>query len=119
MYIYVFFTVHLSIIHTKYFFRHGEIVEHQPGEEKIPVKDEQEVTEEQPFIACMMVKMEHPLDESLTMKEEESQQIKGEPCIEDHQPLAAQESASEGYKVRRPERVEEQMDGRRKKPHSR
>jgi hypothetical protein len=56
----------------------------------------------------MTVKMEHPLDESLTMKEEESQQIKEEesqqlkeePCIEDDQPLVAQESASDGYKVR-------------------
>ena len=83
------------------------------------MKDEQEVTEEQPFISCMTVKMEHPLDESLTMREEESQQIKEEPCIEDDQPLVAQESASEGYKVRRPERVDEQMDGRRKKPRSR
>jgi hypothetical protein len=86
-------------------------VEHHQGEEKIPVKDAQEVTEEQPFISCMTVKMEHPLDESLTMKEEESQQIKEEPCIEDDQPLVGQESASEGYKV--------QMDGRRKKPRSR
>jgi hypothetical protein len=94
-------------------------LEHQLGEEKILVKDEQEVTEEQPFISCMTVKMEHPLDESLNMKEEESQQIKEEPCIEDEQPLAAQESASEGYKVRRPERVEEQMDGKRKKPRCR
>ncbi len=75
------------------------------------MKDEQEVTEEQPFISCMTVKNEHPLDESLNMKEEESQQIKEEPCIEDDQPLVAQESASEGYKV--------QMDGRRKKPRSR
>ncbi len=63
--------------------------------------------------------MEHPLDESLTMKEEESQQLKEEPCIDDEQPLAAQESASEGYKVRRPEIVEEQLHGRRKKPRSR
>jgi hypothetical protein len=94
-------------------------VEQQLAEEKIPVKDEQEVKEEQPFISCMTVKMEHPLDESLTMKEEESQQIKEEPCIEDDQPLVAQESASDGYKVRRSERVEEQMDGRRKKPRSR
>ena len=56
------------------------------------MKDEQEVTEEQPFISCMTVKKEHPLDESLTMREEESQQIKEEPCIEDNQPLVAQES---------------------------
>jgi hypothetical protein len=83
------------------------------------VKEEQEMKEEQPFVSCMTVKMEHPLDESLTMREEESQQIKEEPCIEDEQPLVAQESASEGYKVRRPERVDEQMDGRRKKPRSR
>jgi hypothetical protein len=83
------------------------------------VKDEPEVIEEQPFIACMMVKMEHPLDESLNMKEEESQQIKEEPCIEDNQPLVAQESASEGYKVRRPENLEEQRDGKRKKPRCR
>ncbi len=94
-------------------------MEQQLAEEKIPVKDEQEVKEEQPFISCMTVKMEHPLDESLTVKEEESQQLKEEPCIEDDQPLVAQESASEGYKVRRPERVDEQMDGRRKKPRSR
>ena len=94
-------------------------MEQQLGEEKIPVKEEQEMKEEQPFVSCMTVKMEHPLDESLTMKEEESQQIKEEPCIEDDQPLVAQESASDGYKVRRPERVEEQMDGRRKKPRSR
>jgi hypothetical protein len=94
-------------------------VEQQWGEEKILMKDEQEVTEEQPFISCMTVKMEHPLDESLNMKEEQSQQIKEEPCIEDDQPLVAQDSASDGYKVRRPERVEEQMDGRRKKPRSR
>jgi hypothetical protein len=77
------------------------------------------VTEEQPFISCMTVKNEHPLDESLTMKEEESQQLKEEPCIEDDQPLVAQESASDGYKVRRSGRVEEQMHGRRKKPRSR
>ena len=83
------------------------------------MKDEQEVTDEQPFISCMTVKMEHPLDESLTMREKESQQLKEEPCIEDDQPLVAQVSASDGYKVRRPERVEEQMDGRRKKPRSR
>ena len=89
------------------------------AEEKIPVKDEPEVMEEQPFISCMTVKNEHPLDESLTMKEEESQQVKEEPCIEDDQPLVAQESASDGYKVRRPERVEEQMDGKRKKPRCR
>ena len=56
-------------------------MEHHQGEEKIPVKDAQEVTEEQPFISCMTVKMEHPLDESLNMKEEESQQLKEEPCI--------------------------------------
>jgi len=94
-------------------------VEQQLGDEGIIVKDEPEGKEEQPFISCMTVKMEHPLDESLTMKEEESQQLKEEPCIEDDQPLVAQESASDGYKVRRPERVEEQMDGRRKKPRSR
>ncbi len=93
--------------------------EQQQGEEKIWVKDEQEVTEEQPFISCMMFKMEHPLDESLTMKEEESQQLKEEPCIEDNQPLVAQESASDGYKIRRSQSLEEQMDGRRKKPRSR
>ncbi len=83
------------------------------------MKDEQEVTEEQPFILFMTVKMEHPLDESLNMKEEESQQIKEEPCIEDEQPLVTQESASKGYKVHRPERVEEQIDGKRKKPRCR
>ncbi len=91
------------------------------------MKDEPEGKDEQPFVSCMTVKNEHPLDESLNMKEEESQQLKEEesqqvkedPCIEDDQPLVAQESASEGYKVRRPERVEEQMDGRRKKPRSR
>ncbi len=91
------------------------------------MKDEPEVMEEQPFISCMTVKMEHPLDESLTMKEEESQQVKEEesqqvkeqPCIEDDQPLVPQESASEGYKVCRPEIVQEQMDGWRKKPRSR
>jgi hypothetical protein len=110
-------------------------VEQQLAEEKIPVKDEPEVTEEQPFISCMTVKMEHPLDESLMMKEEESQQLKEEEsqqlkeeesqqlkeetCIEDDQPLVGQESASDGYKVRRPERVDEQMDGRMIKPCSR
>jgi hypothetical protein len=94
-------------------------VEQQQGEEKIGVKDEQEVTEEQPFISCMTVKTEHPLDESLTMKEEESQQIKEETCIEDDQPLVAQESASDGYQVRRPENLEEQRDGKRKKPRCR
>jgi hypothetical protein len=67
-------------------------VEQQLGEEKIPGKDEQEMTEEQPFILCMTVKNEHPLDDSLNMKEEEPQQIKEEPCIEDNQPLVAQES---------------------------
>jgi hypothetical protein len=53
------------------------------------------------------------------MKEEESQQVKEEPCIEDDQPLVAQESASDGYKIRRSGSLEEQMDGRRKKPRSR
>jgi hypothetical protein len=77
------------------------------------------VKEEQPFISCMTVKMEHPLDESLMMKEEESQQIKEEPCIEDEPALVAQESASDGYKVRRPENLEEHRDGKRKKPRCR
>ncbi len=94
-------------------------MEQQLGEEKISVKDEPEVMEEQPFISCMTVKNEHRLDDSLTMKEEESQQIKVEPCIEDEQPLVAQESPSEGYKVRRPESLEEQRDGKRKKPRCR
>jgi hypothetical protein len=103
------------MIHTKYFCRHGEIViakeEQQLGDEGIIVKDEPEGKDEQPFVSCMTVKMEHPLD-SLTVKEEESQQIKEEP-------LVAQESASEGYKVLRPESLEEQRDGKRKKPRCR
>ncbi len=56
-------------------------MEQQLGEEKITMKDDPEVKEEQPFISCMTVKNEHPLDESLNMKEEESQQLKEEPCI--------------------------------------
>ncbi len=76
------------------------------------MKDEPEGKDEQPFVSCMTVMMEHPLDDSLTVKEEESQQIKEEP-------LVAQESASEGYKVLRPESLEEQRDGKRKKPRCR
>jgi hypothetical protein len=107
----------------KVIFRHGEIVlvkgEQQPCEEKILVKDELQLQEEQPFIECMTVKMECPVDESRnTVKEELSQQIKDEPYIDNEQPSlssALEESTLDLVECE----VEDQRSGESNDPHCR
>ncbi len=111
----------------KVIFRHDEIVlvkdEQQPCEEKILVKNEVQLQEEQPFIQCMTVKMECPVDEIRNnVKEEMPQQIKEEPYTENEQPSlspASEESTLVELEVNRADKLEDQRRGENKDPHCR
>ncbi len=114
-------------VYEKVIFRHHEIVlvkdEQQPCEERILVKDELQLQEEQPFIECMTVKMERPVDESRnTVKEEMSQQIKEEPYIENEEPSlspALEESTLVECEVNEADKLEDQRCGENKDPYFR
>jgi len=79
------------------------------------VKNELLLQEEQPFIGCMTVKMEHPLDESRnTVKEELPQQIKEEPYIENEEPSlspALEESTLVECEIDGADKMENQRSG--------
>ncbi len=109
----------------KVIFRHDKLVqdEQRPCEEGTLVKDELQLQEEQPFISCMTVKMERPLDESgNTVKEEMSQQIKEDPYIENEQPSlspALEESTLVECEVDGADKMEDQWSEENKDPQCR
>jgi hypothetical protein len=87
------------------------------------VKNELRLQEEQPFIECMTVKMECPVDGSRnTVKEELSQQIKEEPCIGNEEPPmspALEESTLVELEVDEADKLEDQRNEESKDPHCR
>jgi len=107
----------------KVIFRHDEIVLVKDEQQRILVKNELQLQEEQPFIECMTVKMECPVDESRnTVKEEMSQQIKEEPYIENEGPSlspALEESTLVEMEVNEADKREDQRSEENKDPHCR
>ncbi len=89
------------------------------------MKDELQLQEEQPFIQCMTVKMECPVDESRnTVKEEMSQEkIEEEPCIENEEPSllspALEESTLVDLEVNEADKSEYQRSGESSDPNCR
>jgi hypothetical protein len=107
----------------KVIFRYDEIVLVKDEQQRILVKDELQLQEEQPFIECMTVKMERPVNESgNTVKEEMAQQIKEELYIENEEPSlspALKESTLVELEVDGADKLEDQWSGEDKDPHCR
>ena len=107
----------------KVIFRHDEIVLVKDEQQRILVKNELQLQEEQPFIECMTVKMECPVDESRnTVKEEMPQQIKEESCIEIEHPSlspALEESTLVECEVDGADKMEDQWSEENKDPQCR
>jgi hypothetical protein len=102
--------------------------EEQPSFGPVTVKEEQPsfgpvtLQEKRPSFEHVTVMEDPSFNENMRVKEEMFKQMKKEPENEDEQPLlssALEESASDDYDVERPDKLQEQTNGDRRKRQGR